>query len=51
MPQARPSHVAVPLAGTGQGVHDEPQVSVDVLSTQRSPHSWNPLEQALLLAA
>jgi hypothetical protein len=38
-PQAVPSQVAVPFAGTGQGVHEVPQLLVLVLLAQVLPHA------------
>jgi hypothetical protein len=42
-PQLVPSQVAVPLAGTGQGVQLAPQVAVLLLAAQVFPHKWKPV--------
>jgi hypothetical protein len=43
-PHDVPLHVAEPLDGTGQAVHDVvPQLAVLVLATHALPHRWKPL--------
>ena len=42
IPQDVPSHVAVPFAGTSQGVHDVPQEAVDEPLAQVPLQSWVP---------
>jgi hypothetical protein len=37
-----PLHVAVPLAGFGQGAQESPQDAVLVLSLHSVPHLWKP---------
>jgi hypothetical protein len=39
MPQVVPSHVAVPPAAVGQGVHEAPQVATLVFELQVVPHA------------
>jgi hypothetical protein len=46
MPQLTPLQVAVPLAGTGQGVHDVPQEVTALLGTHALPQRWYPALQA-----
>jgi len=41
-PQLVPSQLARPLAGTGQAVHEVPQVSELKFETQRPAQSWKP---------
>lgn len=41
-PQEVPSQVAAPLAGTGHGVQDVPQVATSELLTQAPLHEWEP---------
>jgi len=43
-PHDVPLHVAAPLDGTGQAVHDVvPQLAVLVLATHALPHRWKPV--------
>jgi hypothetical protein len=46
-PQAVPSQVALPIVGTGQAVHELPQVCTLLLDTHRPPQLWKPLTQAM----
>jgi hypothetical protein len=46
-PQAVPSQVALPIAGTGQAVHELPQVCTLLLDTHMPPQLWKPLAQAM----
>ena len=46
-PQLVPSQVALPLAGTGQAVHELPHVATLLLDTHRPPQLWNPALQAM----
>jgi hypothetical protein len=39
-PHEVPSQVAVPLAGTPQALHDEPQLLTLVLRAQLFPQAW-----------
>ena len=41
-PQRSPSHVALPLAGASQGVHDAPQVATSSLGTQPDAQRCSP---------
>lgn len=43
MPQLVPLHVALPLVGTGQGVHELPQELRLVLSAHELPQRWVPV--------
>jgi hypothetical protein len=47
IPHVVPLHVAVPFAGTGQGVHDVPQVATLLLGTQLPAQRWFPDEHAV----
>lgn len=40
MPQLVPSHVALPLAGIGQAVHELPQVATLLLGTHAPEQAW-----------
>jgi hypothetical protein len=42
-PQLVPSHVALPFAGTLQGVQSEPQFATLPFDTHAPPQSWNPV--------
>jgi hypothetical protein len=44
-PHVTPSHVGTALAGTGQGVHDVPQLLTLLLLSHALPHAWWPLLQ------
>ena len=46
-PQLVPSQVALPTAGTGQAVHELPQLCTLLLDTHRPPQLWKPLVQAM----
>jgi hypothetical protein len=46
-PQEVPSQVALPIVGTGQAVHEVPQVCTLLLDTHRPPQLWKPVEQAM----
>jgi hypothetical protein len=41
-PQTPPVQVGVEFAGCVQGVHDAPQLFVEVLSAHAVPHVWKP---------
>lgn len=43
MPQLVPSHVAVPLAGTGQGEQSAPQLWTLLAAAQLLPQAWKPV--------
>ena len=42
IPHVVPLQVAVPFAGTGQGVHDVPQLATLLLATQLPEQTWYP---------
>lgn len=44
-PQLVPLQVAVPFAGCGQGVQDEPHVAGSEFAAQAPPQRWNPFAQ------
>jgi hypothetical protein len=46
-PQAVPSQVALPIVGTGQAVHEVPQVCTLLLDTHTPPQLWKPVVQAM----
>ena len=43
-PQAVPSQLALPIVGTGQAVHELPQVSTLLFDTHSPPQLWKPSE-------
>jgi len=43
-PHFVPSHVAAPLAGTGQAVHELPQLFTELFKTQAPLHACSPEE-------
>ena len=44
-PQVAPLHVAVPVAGAGQAVHEAPQVASALFETHAPPQRWKPALQ------
>ena len=47
IPHVVPLQVAVPFAGTGQGVHDVPQLATLLLATQLPEQTWYPDAQVV----
>jgi hypothetical protein len=39
-PQTTPSHVVLPFAMVGQGLHEAPQAVTSVFALQESPQRW-----------